>query len=71
MQELLLRGLPPPPAVILDVGGGSGVYAHWLAAQGYTVHLVDGVPLHVEQARQASATQGAFPLASAEVGDAR
>jgi 2-polyprenyl-3-methyl-5-hydroxy-6-metoxy-1,4-benzoquinol methylase len=46
-QELLLRHLPAPPAVVLDVGGGTGQYATWLAARGYTVHLVDPVPLHV------------------------
>ena len=53
-QELLQRYLPPPPAVILDVGGGAGVYAFWLADRGYQVHLVDGVPLHVSQAEEAS-----------------
>ncbi|NEP45591.1 MAG: class I SAM-dependent methyltransferase, partial [Okeania sp. SIO2H7] len=36
-QELLSRFLPAPPAVIFDVGGGSGVYAFWLAQQGYEV----------------------------------
>jgi SAM-dependent methyltransferase len=70
-QEIILRHLPPPPGVILDVGGGSGVYASWLAAQGYRVHLVDAMPLHVEQARQASALQPSTPIASMRVGDAR
>jgi ubiquinone/menaquinone biosynthesis C-methylase UbiE len=67
-QELLARHLPPPPATILDVGGGPGTYARWLAGRGYAVHLVDPVPLHVEQARQSPGEQ---PLASATVGDAR
>jgi ubiquinone/menaquinone biosynthesis C-methylase UbiE len=70
-QELLARHLPPPPAVVLDVGGGSGVYACWLAARGYTVHLLDAVPLHVEQARAASARQPDHPIATLGVGDAR
>jgi ubiquinone/menaquinone biosynthesis C-methylase UbiE len=70
-QELLSRYLPPSPAVILDVGGGSGIYACWLAQLGYKVHLVDPVPLHVEQARSASQLQPDYPLASAEIGDAR
>ncbi|MDZ8053844.1 MAG: class I SAM-dependent methyltransferase [Aulosira sp. ZfuVER01] len=70
-QELLSRYLPPPPAVIFDVGGGSGIYACWLAQQGYKVHLIDAVPLHVEQARSASQAQPDYPLVSAEVGDAR
>jgi ubiquinone/menaquinone biosynthesis C-methylase UbiE len=69
-QELILRSAPPPPAVIYDVGGGSGVYAHWLAQLGYEVHLVDPVPLHIEQARLASQEQSAHPIASFTVGDA-
>ncbi|HZF07483.1 MAG TPA: class I SAM-dependent methyltransferase [Thermoanaerobaculia bacterium] len=70
-REILGRLLPPPPAVVLDVGGGPGVYACWLAGLGYEVHLVDAVPLHVEQAEQASRSQPGRPLASARVGDAR
>ncbi len=63
-QELLERFLPPPPCAVLDVGGGPGVYAAWLAERGYRVHLVDPVPLHVEEALD----RGGF---SAAVGDAR
>lgn len=69
-QEIVLRHLPQPPAVVLDVGGAAGAYALWLAARGYEVHLVDPVPLHVEQASQASAASD-HPLASASIGDAR
>jgi len=69
-QEIVLRHLPPPPAAVLDVGGAAGAYALWLAARGYAVHLVDPVPLHVEQATHASAAS-AHPLASASLGDAR
>lgn len=70
-QELVMRYVPPLPAVICDVGGGPGVYACWLAKQGYEVHLVDAMPLHVELAQQASAAQPDALLASIEVGDAR
>ena len=70
-RELILRHLPPPPATVIDAGGGSGSYACWLAARGYAVHLVDPVPKHVEQAKAASALQPQHPLASAKVGDAR
>ncbi len=66
MRELL----PPPPAIVLDVGGGPGVYACELAAGGYTVHLIDLVPKLVEQA-QARAHALSAPLASVRVGDAR
>jgi SAM-dependent methyltransferase len=68
--ELLERLLPAPPAQVLDVGGGPGTYAAPLARRGYRVHVVDPVPLHVEQARQAA---GADPAASftAALGDAR
>jgi ubiquinone/menaquinone biosynthesis C-methylase UbiE len=57
--------------VIFDVGGGAGVYSCWLAREGYEVHLVDAMPLHVEQARQASLEQPGHQLASISVGDAR
>ena len=50
--EILHRFLPEPPATILDVGGGAGVYAFPLAERGHQVHLFDLTPLHVEQARQ-------------------
>jgi ubiquinone/menaquinone biosynthesis C-methylase UbiE len=70
-RELIVRHLPPPPLTIIDAGGGAGVYACWLAACGYKVHLIDPVTKHVEQARVASSRQPEHPLASAEVGDAR
>jgi ubiquinone/menaquinone biosynthesis C-methylase UbiE len=67
-KELLARFLPRPPAGVLDVGGGPGWYASWLAGQGYEVHLIDPVPLHIEQATQ-RATDG--PSFTAALGDAR
>jgi ubiquinone/menaquinone biosynthesis C-methylase UbiE len=70
-KEIISRHLPKKPTVILDLGGGPGRYACWLAKLGHTVHLVDPVPLHVEQAEAASRSQRAKPLASATVGDAR
>jgi ubiquinone/menaquinone biosynthesis C-methylase UbiE len=63
-KELLLRILPPAPAKILDVGGGPGVYAAWLAELGYDVTLVEPVSRHREQA----AAHGTFAV---EHGDAR
>src|SRR5438105_4680473 len=49
-RELLARFLPPAPATVLDIGGGPGGHACWLAARGYAVHLIDITPLHVELA---------------------
>ncbi|MFG2934431.1 class I SAM-dependent methyltransferase [Streptomyces sp. NPDC048282] len=46
------------------MGGGSGAHAEWLAADGYTVDLVDPVPLHVAQAAR-------LPGVTARSGDAR
>ena len=51
-QLILQRHLPSPPAAILDVGGGPGVYAYWLDAQGYEVELLDIVPRHIRQATE-------------------
>jgi SAM-dependent methyltransferase len=70
-EELLRRHLPPPPRVVLDVGGGAGAYALWLADAGYEVHLVDPVPLHVRQVEETSRSRSGRRLASARVGDAR
>lgn len=70
-QELLQRYLPPPPAVLLDIGGAAGVYAFWLADRGYQVHLVDAVPLHISQAEEAASRRSGPPLASISLGDAR
>jgi len=68
--ELLDRLLPKPPAAVLDVGGGPGTYAVPLARRGYRVHLVDVLPLHVEQARAAAAADPAAAFTAA-LGDAR
>ena len=56
-QEIIRRYIPKVPAVVLDVGGGPGAYAAWLAGEGYQVHLIDPVPLHLEQARDVSESQ--------------
>jgi ubiquinone/menaquinone biosynthesis C-methylase UbiE len=70
-QTLIRRYLKSSPAVVLDIGGAAGRYACWLAKDGYEVHLVDPVPLHVQQAQEASDAQPETPVASCRVGDAR
>jgi ubiquinone/menaquinone biosynthesis C-methylase UbiE len=68
VQELMTRHLPASPAVVCDIGGGTGPHALWLAEHGYTVHLLDAMPLHIEQALDLDSRK---TLASAVVGDAR
>ncbi|MBF9129673.1 class I SAM-dependent methyltransferase [Plantactinospora sp. S1510] len=68
-RDILARHLPPA-GTVADVGGGPGAYALPLAADGYHVHLVDPVPLHLEQAAITSA-HAKSPLASILRGDAR
>jgi len=63
-KELLRRYLPETPAAVIDVGGGTGIYAAWLASLGYDVRLVDIVPANVREA-------GRIGTFSATVGDAR
>jgi ubiquinone/menaquinone biosynthesis C-methylase UbiE len=45
------RYLPPPPARVLDIGGGPGRYSIWLAETGYRVTLADLSPDLLEVAR--------------------
>lgn len=68
LRELFGRHLPPPPATILDVGGGTGRHASYLAGLGYDVLLVDPVPSHVAIARERAYAGRRF---SAAIGDAR
>jgi SAM-dependent methyltransferase len=46
------------------------VYSAWLAKLGYQVHLIDVVPAHIKQARNASSKRPDHPF-SATLGDAR
>src|SRR5207302_10656129 len=56
--EILARVLPPAPAVLFDVGGAAGAYAFPLSEQGYVVHLIDPVEIHLEQAKARSTSSG-------------
>jgi SAM-dependent methyltransferase len=69
-RELIQRFAPPPPGIVVDVGGAAGAYALWLAERGYAVHLIDAVPRLVAEAERRSAA-AAHSLASCRVGDAR
>ncbi len=69
-QSLISRSIPSHPACVIDVGAGPGLYSVWLAGLGHSVHVVDLVPKHIEQAREAARVAG-VSLASACTGDAR
>jgi SAM-dependent methyltransferase len=67
-REILRRHLPPGRLRIVDIGGGTGVHASWLADDGHVVHVVDPVARHVASAGRLSPAKGRI---TAEVGDAR
>lgn len=69
-RQLVTRHAPTAPATVLDVGGGAGSHAFWLAERGYAVHLLDLVPALVDAAARQS-TGMPRPLASVREGDAR
>ncbi len=69
-RQLLAQSLPPAPATVLDIGGGAGAHAFWLAERGYAVHLLDAADTLVAAARHRNAC-AAHQLASTHVGDAR
>src|SRR5215472_6221965 len=52
MHQQLLGHLPPPPATVLDVGGGAGHQSFPLARAGYDLTLLDSSPAMLDKARQ-------------------
>jgi SAM-dependent methyltransferase len=52
MHQHLLEHLPPPPATVLDVGGGAGHQCFPLAELGYDVTLLDSSPAMLDKARE-------------------
>jgi S-adenosylmethionine-dependent methyltransferase len=52
MHQQLLEHLPPPPASVLDVGGGAGHQSFPLAQAGYDVTVLDSAPAMLDKARQ-------------------
>ncbi|MGH3493230.1 MAG: class I SAM-dependent methyltransferase [Sciscionella sp.] len=51
LHQQLLEHLPPPPAPVLDVGGGAGHQCFPLAEAGYDVTLLDSSPAMLDKAR--------------------
>ncbi|HEX7160235.1 MAG TPA: methyltransferase [Trebonia sp.] len=52
MHQQLLEHLPPPPASVLDVGGGAGHQSFPLAQAGYDVTVLDSSPAMLDKARE-------------------
>ena len=55
LREQLKEALPPPPASVLDAGGGPGRFSAALAADGYSVALLDPSEEMLERAEGALA----------------
>ena len=70
-KEILLEKLPPPPAVIYDIGGAYGEYAWWLASLGYEVHLFDLSETNIAMSAELAEEYPGTHLAAAAVCDAR
>jgi ubiquinone/menaquinone biosynthesis C-methylase UbiE len=71
-KRILKRFLPSPPAIVADVGGGTGPYSFWLAELGYETYLTDCSARLVELCKNRIRTNPQAPRPrSVEVGDAR
>ena len=69
--RILAKEIPPPPLTVYDIGGAYGVYSYPLAQRGYKVHLIDPIPIHIEQAKKYGKNFPSIQLKSLTVGDAR
>jgi len=52
LHQHLLEHLPPPPATVLDLGGGAGHQSFPLAQAGYEVTVLDSSPTMLDKARE-------------------
>ena len=66
-RELLCELLPPPPAVVYDIGGGYGEYAWFLADRGYQTHLFDLAQGNIAISGELAARYPGRRLADAQV----
>lgn len=71
-KAIVRRFLQSPPAVVADVGGGTGPYSFWLASLGYEIHLIEpSAPLR-EVCKSRMDTNPSEPgPKTVEAGDAR
>ncbi len=68
--DILERYLPKPPAVVLDIGGATGVYSFKLAELNYDVYLIDIIPLHITKTKERN-NLTKYKLKGIILGDAR
>ncbi len=54
IKSLIEKYIPSSSSRIIDVGGGTGKYAEWLAKKGHQVHLVEPVSKHVKIAQSSA-----------------
>ncbi len=47
-KELIEKFISSEKTTVIDVGGGTGKYAEWLAEKGHNVFLINNLPLHLE-----------------------
>jgi len=52
IKELIQLHISKPKSTIIDIGGGTGKYAEWLAKNGHEVHLIEPVLKHVKLAEK-------------------
>ena len=52
IKELIEKHINTKNATIIDVGGGTGKYAEWLAKKNHTVHLIEPVVKHIKLAEK-------------------
>ena len=52
IKELIEEHISKPNATIVDVGGGTGKYAEWLAKNAHNVHLIEPVLKHIKLAEK-------------------
>ncbi len=53
-KDLIGRFIPQKSCRVVDIGGGTGKYAAWLAREGHQVWMVDPVPKHLALAQKRS-----------------
>lgn len=70
VRRLVADALGDGPLDVLDVGGGPGAHAGWLAGAGHRVTLLDVVPEHVRAARDEGLSAAVADARHLPIGDA-